>query len=115
MTDEHDRLRTINRYLGMESIENEKPLICEEISLITAFPNPFNSFAMVKVDLPESGYSDICLFNNRGEKVIHLFSGFLLSGNYMFTIDGSSLPSGIYRVSYNGEFHSSDCSLILVK
>ena len=55
------------------------------------------------------------IFNSIGEKLLTLINENLESGNYKFTFDGSSLPSGLYYYKLTSGVYSKTKPMILQK
>ena len=60
------------------------------------YPNPFNPSTNIKFSLPNSGLTNLSVYNLIGEKVSEIVNEFLIEGEYNFRFDASNLPSGIY-------------------
>ena len=69
-------------------------------SFINAYPNPYNSFATIVLNLPESANVLLEVYNMLGEKVQILDNSFKQTGNYKYTFSAKSLnySSGMYFV-----------------
>lgn len=63
------------------------------------FPNPFNPECTVLIDSPAGGYAEVYLHSITGEQMRILHSGELSAGTTGLTLNGSTLPSGIYFIS----------------
>ena len=70
------------------------------------FPNPFNPLTVIEFHLPQSGYTEISIYNILGEKVATLTDGYLQAGVYRVSWNAVNQPSGIYfyRIRSN-RFH----------
>jgi len=60
------------------------------------FPNPFNGVSYVNVQLEEASSLSLVVTNLTGQKVMELNKGHVSAQTHTFTIDASSLQSGIY-------------------
>jgi len=65
-------------------------------SNITVYPNPFQSNATIKVDLPSSGQTEIILFDMMGRPIKTINNSYLSQGTQQIAFDGSDLPKGFY-------------------
>ncbi len=66
-------------------------------SLITAaYPNPFNSRALLSYQLSEATYVTIKVFDVKGREVTTLLNGHRSAGSHSLTWNGVDSPSGIY-------------------
>ena len=77
-------------------IVNQQPAFPQSYSLGQNFPNPFNPSTTIKIELPESSYASLTVYNAAGQKVMTLLDGFTLKGIQSISFDASGLPSGIY-------------------
>ncbi len=78
---------------------NEQDYKPVEFEVIEAYPNPFNPVTNLRFVLGEPGNISLKVFNNLGEEVKEIFTGYQNSGNHQFTFDGSNLSSGVYFVN----------------
>jgi len=60
------------------------------------YPNPFNPRTTFRFELSAPGYTELRLFNLRGEPVALPVAGHLAAGNHRIDFDGSELASGVY-------------------
>jgi hypothetical protein len=60
------------------------------------YPNPFNPNTTIEIQLPESGYISLDVFNSLGERVNRIFNGYIDSGSHKFNFNASGLNSGVY-------------------
>lgn len=72
--------------------------IPSEIKILNAYPNPFNSTAVIQYTLPESSEVSIRLYNLTGRNVFTNNIGFKNPGKHFTTIHGTGLSSGAYIV-----------------
>ncbi len=70
-----------------------------EFSLAPIHPNPFNSQALVRVDLPRRGELRVRLYNTLGREVLSLARGEHEAGRHTFRLQGTQLASGLYFVA----------------
>ena len=75
---------------------DENIITPEKFSLEQNFPNPFNPLTNIKYTLPNNGEMSLIVFNSLGQIMITLEDGYKEKGSYNASLDGSSLPSGIY-------------------
>jgi hypothetical protein len=87
----------------------------KEFSISKCYPNPFNPVCTVKLDVPVSSNTTVALYNMRGQHVAQIVSGELDAGRHEFTIDGSSLASGVYIVRAESEHATSLQKVMLLK
>ncbi len=65
-------------------------------------PNPFSGSATVDVRLAESQRIRVELFDMTGRKVLSVYDGSCAKGLNSYTINGGSLPAGVYAVKVSG-------------
>lgn len=79
------------------SVTEEDPKINLSVVLAQNYPNPFNPTTTINFSLGSNqNQVSLVVYSSLGSLVQTVFSGSLRSGNYQYTIDMSSLPSGIY-------------------
>ena len=69
-----------------------------QYAVLTAYPNPFNPTTTISVALPNAAELSVTVYNALGQQVAELANGSFNVGTHNFTLDGSSLASGIYFV-----------------
>jgi Right handed beta helix region/Secretion system C-terminal sorting domain len=69
-----------------------------EYALAPAYPNPFNPTTTITVALPAAAELNVAVFNTLGQQVAELANCRIAAGTHNFTLNGSSLASGIYFV-----------------
>jgi Arylsulfotransferase (ASST) len=80
------------------------------------WPNPFNATTKFTIEVTKPEVVSIQIHDLLGRTVQHLHQGYLLPGQYPFTIAASHLPSGIFFVRATGAHGSSQTRRItLVK
>ncbi len=81
-----------------------------------AYPNPFNPQASFTLAVQATQQVDVSVYNTLGQKVASLYAGTLEGGTtHNFTIDGSSLSSGLYIYRVQGENFSATKTVSLLK
>ena len=68
----------------------------DRFALHQAYPNPFNSSAVIRYDLPEPGDVKLTLYDSAGRSVATLVNKPHPAGSFTTVIDGGSFASGIY-------------------
>ncbi|HSW54090.1 MAG TPA: YCF48-related protein [Ignavibacteriaceae bacterium] len=71
-------------------------LVSLEFELFQNFPNPFNSFTIIKYSLPEKSFVNISLYDIKGEKFFELVNEEKESGYHTVEFNAAKLPSGVY-------------------
>lgn len=81
---------------------------------VNVYPNPFSGEAFIDLILPNQSNINISVYNVLGDLVYSENPGVLASGNYKFSIDGRSLPAGIYyfNILLNDELFTRKASLV---
>ncbi|HCC73831.1 MAG TPA: hypothetical protein DEP92_03435, partial [Candidatus Komeilibacteria bacterium] len=82
---------------------------------VMIFPNPFNPATTVTVNLPLTGQLVVSVFDVLGRQVAELANGQFSAGHRVFTLDGSSLSSGVYFVRVNSARVSMTQRITLMK
>jgi len=87
-----------------------------EFELFQNFPNPFNSFTIIKYSLSEKSFVNISLYDIRGEKVTELVNEEKEGGMYSIKFNYDKLATGVYlyRMSTSSGYNASK-KLILLK
>jgi len=76
-----------------------------EYALHSAYPNPFNPLTMFDYDLPESGFTNIVIYDITGHEVDQLVNTYEEAGYHKIQWDATSHPSGAYIVKLvSGDF-----------
>ncbi|MDQ3019456.1 MAG: T9SS type A sorting domain-containing protein [Bacteroidota bacterium] len=80
---------------GLNLIGEQIPV---EFSLFNNYPNPFNPSTKIKFNLPESGLTELIIFDLTGREVTRLIDQKLNAGSYEYEFlgDKHDLSSGIY-------------------
>ncbi|MEI7895465.1 MAG: T9SS type A sorting domain-containing protein [bacterium] len=80
--------------IGIEKKDNS-------IASVTVFPNPVKDVAKVAVTLKQNANVSVDITNLVGQQVMSLNKGAMNAGTQQFSIDASSLTSGVYFISVN--------------
>ncbi|NWG29298.1 MAG: T9SS type A sorting domain-containing protein [Ignavibacteriaceae bacterium] len=107
-----------NGILGevITNIDDQKNLILtDEIVLYQNFPNPFNSYTKIKLQLPEESRIKIELYNVLGENIQTFVDGFYSEGAHTFDFSSGKLTSGIYLYKLQTETKSLTKKLLIIK
>jgi hypothetical protein len=60
------------------------------------YPNPFNNSTTFNYSLPEDGFVEINIYDEKGELIQRLFNGNQLKGEYRVNWNADKIASGIY-------------------
>lgn len=89
--------------------ENDRDLLANNFKLFQNFPNPFNPNTSINFELKNPGEVSVKIFNQSGQRVIELLSGYRESGSYSCFWDGVNsngikVSSGtyFYRLTVDG-------------
>ncbi len=89
--------------------------IPERYSLAPAYPNPFNSAAVIYFGLPESGPATVEIFDGSGRKVATIAEGYFAAGWHKAVFDAAALASGVYFSRIAAGSFNETRKLVLVK
>jgi hypothetical protein len=67
-------------------------------TIMTSYPNPFNSSTRIDINLPERNYVELDIYDIQGRRVQRIFADYLHAGPHHFSWDTAhrGLASGIY-------------------
>ncbi|MBV6512613.1 MAG: hypothetical protein FMNOHCHN_02122 [Ignavibacteriaceae bacterium] len=85
----------LRKKLGLTGAEDENIMTISDYSLRN-YPNPFNSSTRIQIEIPESGYTELVIYNVAGELQEVLHRGGLEKGKHFINLDAAGYPSGIY-------------------
>lgn len=79
------------------------------------YPNPFNPETSIKFDLPESGFTELSVYDVIGRRVAVLISDLLEAGTHQVRFDAGHLPSGVYMYTLRQGNHAQTRKMLLLK
>jgi hypothetical protein len=79
------------------------------------YPNPFNPSTSIKFDIAKPGYVSLKVFDALGKEVSNLVNENLSAGSYVYSLNASGLPSGIYYYSIKKDYFNDIRKMVLVK
>ncbi len=83
---------------------------------LTAYPNPFGTYATVALDVPTTQSVEVAVYDVLGRRVAEVFDGVLAPGEERtLTLDGTELPVGSYVIRATGETFEASQSVTLVR
>jgi len=88
---------------GLLDVNNPALILPDNLSLMEAFPNPFNSNIRIDYTLHQSANYRLSVFNINGKEVSVLGSGINQPGNYSANWNANTYPSGIYFLKLEAE------------
>lgn len=121
MDDSHTELRILDfEYAEPEiqvNVEDETP---DGFALTGNYPNPFNPTTTIEFSLPETGFTDLVIFNMTGQKVRELMSGTMSAGKHSVVWDGRddsgiTVSAGMYLTRLRMGENVQTGSMMLVK
>ena len=99
---------------GQLDIENNEEIISES-SLKGNYPNPFNPSTTISFYMKESGFTNLSVYNIKGQLVKTLISGNLEAVSHQINFDGSKLSSGTYFYTLQTSTNTITKKMILMK
>ncbi|MCC7158312.1 MAG: T9SS type A sorting domain-containing protein [Ignavibacteria bacterium] len=89
--------------------------IPNEYVLQQNFPNPFNPSTTIKYSVPTAGLVTLKIYNSLGAEVKTVVNSHLAVGNYIETLDMSSLSSGTYFYTLTAGYFKETKKMMLIK
>ncbi len=83
--------------------------------ILSAYPNPFNSRALLTFTLPVDGAVKLELYDVQGRLATTITSAFYPAGRHSIHVDGSQLASGVYVARLSGATNVVSRKLLLLK
>jgi hypothetical protein len=80
---------------------------------MSVFPNPAISFTNIQFELPESGLTRIVVYDMAGQVIDIVHDGNLDAGQYLFSWDVSTQPTGTYLVRVESAGYVGDAKVIV--
>ena len=96
-------------------VEDEDPIIPDEIILYPNYPNPFNPSTTISFSLPENGKVLLRIINILGETVKILVNEEFPSGKHQIIFNAGGLASGVYIVSLETSIQLKSQKILLLK
>ena len=115
VSDEHNFAVKLDDIKLFQTSDIEE-LVAEEITLLKAYPNPFNPIANLNVSIVNEGDYQFKVFNSKGE-LVYSRELSLLKGENSFNFDAQNLTSGAYfgKLIGSGSQVISSTKLVLLK
>ncbi|MBK6765130.1 MAG: T9SS type A sorting domain-containing protein [bacterium] len=82
---------------------------------VAVYPNPFNPSTTLRLELPQSAFTTISIYNVNGQLVRVLTPGFMKAGYHSVSFDGHDLASGLYFATMRAAGVQITQKLILMK
>jgi hypothetical protein len=97
------------------SIESPNELYPTDFAIKKVYPNPFNSFTTILINLDKSQNINLCLYNVSGEKVADLINQNYEAGETQIPLNLDYLASGVYLLRLTGQHYVSSKKIVLMK
>jgi len=81
--------------------------------MVNVYPNPVKQKSLIGLSTPENGNVQIDLLNVQGQKLMNIYSGFLIKGLHNIDLDKENLAVGIYVVRVNTKSSTSSIKIIV--
>jgi len=90
--------------------------IPSSVVLMQNYPNPFNPTTKINLEISESGFAEIIVYDISGKEVVKLSDTELLqAGTHSFQFDGSTISGGIYFLRLSFSPYSGNKPTVLTK
>ncbi|TKJ40127.1 hypothetical protein CEE37_10350 [candidate division LCP-89 bacterium B3_LCP] len=86
-----------------------------EVTLSSAYPNPFNPQTTLSFSLPEAGQVTLIVYDVSGREVARLYDGWYAAGEHQAVFNGGYLASGLYIAKLTSANSQLTQKLMLVK
>jgi hypothetical protein len=97
------------------SVSNNGNTAPSGFKLFDIYPNPFNPSAVIKYELPKTGFVSLKIYDILGNEISILEEGIKQAGSHEITYNATNLASGIYFVKLETDEASVSKKMILVK
>ncbi len=109
---------TVYQHYGVSV--NDHYIPSKDLSINQIYPNPFNPSSAISFSLPRGGFTELAIYNIKGQKVKMLNSSVLAAGEHNMVWNGTDesgnkLASGIYFARLSQGTSSKTHKLILIK
>lgn len=89
--------------------------IPQKLELAQNYPNPFNPSTTIPIEIPETQFVSLKVYDITGRLVQTLLEGEVQTGFYEINFDGSALASGVYLYQLRTEKGAQFQKMLLVK
>ena len=87
----------------------------EHISLLSAYPNPFNPSTTISFSIPTISMTTIIVYDLAGKMLKTLSSEYLTPGNYTTNWNATAYPSGEYLIQMQSGSYMHTEKVVLIK
>jgi aminopeptidase N len=84
------------------AVDEDSPALPTGFSLSSAYPNPFNSTAVIEYNIPYQSEINLAVYNQLGQMVQVLAQGSQGAGTQTAVLYGTDLPTGLYFIRLEG-------------
>jgi photosystem II stability/assembly factor-like uncharacterized protein len=100
---------------GVSSTEEHPSPAVPAVCALSVFPNPFNAYTTLTLDLPQRGAIRVSVFDLLGREVKTVADGLFNEGRHFLRFDGTLLSSGLYFVRLETPARTITRKMILLK
>lgn len=90
-------------------------ILISNYNLDQNYPNPFNPITTISFALPESGYTELKVYDINGNEAAELIKEFKNAGNHSVVFNASELSSGVYFYTIKVNNFTATKRMVLVK
>jgi len=107
----------IYRFIAPNSIDKEAGVEnqVKTRSLLSAYPNPFNSVAKLSWSAPAASPVRLSVYNIAGAKIVDLINGVALGGRSETLFNAGALPTGVYIIRLEAAEKATSQTVRLVR
>jgi len=87
----------------------------QNLSLISVYPNPFNSAATITFTLGTPSPVELIVYDLLGREARRIEAGVLSAGEHRVTLNGDALPSGVYLVRLSAGSETAVTKTLLLR
>jgi len=111
----HLALSNLCQKLEKLGSEFPKKTVPTEFSLVSAYPNPFNSTVLIGYDIGRESEVSLSVFDMSGRMVENLYHGNAVPGTYKTSWQALNMPTGVYMVRLETIEGVKSAKLMLIK
>jgi len=102
-------------FVDNTAVGENAPSIPAKFSLSPAYPNPFNSTAVIEYNIPFQTEINLAVYNQLGQKVQVLAHGSQSAGSQTAVLHGADIPTGLYFIRLEGFGETLMQKIVLMK
>ncbi|MGA7307121.1 MAG: FG-GAP-like repeat-containing protein [Rhodothermales bacterium] len=96
-------------------VSNENPGANPTFKLATNYPNPFRTETTLRFEIPETGLTELAIFNARGQRVREFVNEIRAAGAYEVRFDARGLAAGLYFVRLTRGHRQTTRPILIVR